>query len=182
MVLKFTEVTYENIELAVQIQNQIFPNEDGRQNYIEGITKDPYRKEMVNYIVYDNEIPVGIVGLYSYNEYPNDAWLSWFGVLEEYRNKGYGSAMFDFFEKIAKEKEYLAIRVYTDNEFNSAIKLYAQKGMIKETYNNELESEEINNETIIFSKSLTLKRTEKWNNRFLQLTVQSEKEKNTINK
>lgn len=44
MKLNFVEVTYDNLELAVRIQNSIFPLEDGRANYIEGITNDPYRK------------------------------------------------------------------------------------------------------------------------------------------
>jgi len=176
MKLRFEEVTYNNLELAEKIPNDIFPLEDGRTNYIEGITNDPYRKEMVNYIAFDNDVAVGVVGLYSYNEYPKDAWLSWFGVLKQYRNKGYGSALFDFFENISKEKDYETIRVYTDDEFDSAINLYTKKGMIKEYYNNELECEKINNETIIFSKSLTLEKTKKWNNKFLQLTEQLEKE------
>ena len=177
MELNFVEVTYDNLDIAVKIQNDIFHLEDGKQNYIEGITNDPYRKEMVNYIVYDNENPIGVVGLYSYNEYPDDAWLSWFGVLNKYRKNGKGSKIFDFFEKLAIKKGYLAIRVYTSDEFDSAISLYEKKGMIKEFYNNELESEEINNETIIYSKSLTNEETQKWNNKFLGLTAQSEKEK-----
>ncbi len=45
--------------------------------------------------------------------------------------------------------------------------------MIKEFYKNELESEEINNETIIYSKYLIKEKTEKWNNKFLGLTMQS---------
>ncbi|MCM1371310.1 MAG: hypothetical protein NC181_05450 [Clostridium sp.] len=49
--------------------------------------------------------------------------------------------------------------------------------MIKEFYKNELESEEINKETIIYSKSLIKGQTKKWNNKFLGLTAQSEKEK-----
>lgn len=177
MDLKYMEVNSGNLDLAVKIQNAIFPLEDGRQNYIEGITKDPYRKEMVNYIAYDGEIPIGVVGLYSYNEYPFDAWLSWFGVLEEFRHNGYGSKIFDFFEKIALEKGYTSIRVYTDSEFDEAILLYEKKGMLKEFYTNQLESEEINNSTIIYSKSLTKESTRKWDNRFLGLTAQSEKEK-----
>ena len=132
---------------------------------------------MVNYIVYDNEIPIGVVGLYSYNEYPSDAWLSWFGVLQEFRQKGYGSKIFDFFEELALEKNYSSIRVYTDDEFDKAILFYEKKRMLKEFYKNVLESEEINKETIIYSKSLTKKQTEKWNNKFLGLTAQSEKEK-----
>ena len=98
MSLRYEKVDSDNLELAVNIQNTIFPLEDGRENYIEGINNDPYRKEMVNYIAYDGKIPIGVVGLYAYNEYPFDAWLSWFGVLENHREKGYGSKMFDFFE------------------------------------------------------------------------------------
>ncbi len=175
--LDFVLVTYDNLELAVKIQNSIFPFEDGKQNYIEGITNDPYRKEMENYIVYNSDIPVGIVGLYSYNEYPSDAWLSWFGVLEEYRGCGYGGRIFDFFLNLAKSKGYSSVRVYTDDGFDSAIHLYTKKKMLKEKYSNELESEEINNETIIFSKSLTQEKIKKWDNKFLQLTIQAEKEK-----
>ncbi len=177
MNLKYVEVNSNNLDLAVKIQNTIFPLENGRQNYIEGITNDPYRKEMVNYLVFIKDIPIGVVGLYSYNEYPNDAWLSWFGVLQEYRRRGYGSQIFDFFENLSLEKGYTSIRVYTDAEFNKAILLYEKKGMIKESYNNELESEEINKETIIYSKSLTKQTTEKWNHKFLGLTAQFEKEK-----
>lgn len=177
MSLKYIEVDSDNLDLAVKIQNTIFPLEDGRQNYIEGITNNPYRKEMTNYIVYNNGNPIGVVGLYSYNEYPNDAWLSWFGVLEEYRKKGYGSIIFDFFETLARKKGYTSIRVYTDDAFSKAISLYEKKSMIKEFYKNELESEEINNETIIYSKSLTTDKTRKWDNKFLGLTIQSEKEK-----
>lgn len=177
MNLKYEEVTYDNLELAVSIQNTIFPDENGRDNYIEGITNDPYRKEMINYIVYGKNIPIGVAGLYSYNEYQYDAWLSWFGVLSQFRNNGYGSKIFDFFTTLAKEKGYTSIRVYTDDEFDSAIKLYRKNGMIKEYYNNELESDEINNGTIIFSKSLTVESVEKWNNKFLGLTIQGEKER-----
>lgn len=97
MNIRYEEVNYANLEVAVQIQNSIFPDEDGRKNYIEGITNDPYRKEMVNYIAYDKETPIGVVGLYSYNAYPSDAWLSWFGVLQEHRQKGYGEKLFDLF-------------------------------------------------------------------------------------
>lgn len=42
MNIRYEEVNYANLEVAVQIQNSIFPDEDGRKNYIEGITNDPY--------------------------------------------------------------------------------------------------------------------------------------------
>lgn len=177
MKLRFEEVTKENLEIAVKVQNEIFPLEDGRDNYIEGIENNPYRKEMINFIAYREEEPVGVVGLYSYNEYPSDAWLSWFGILKNFRNNGYGSAMFNFFEELARKKGYTAVRVYTSDEFDIAIKLYQNKGMISERYSNELECSEINEETIIFSKSLINKKVTLWNNKFLELTAQIEKEK-----
>ena len=49
--------------------------------------------------------------------------------------------------------------------------------MIEEKYSNELESNEVNSEIFIYSKSLTDKNTELWSNKFLQITAQNEKEK-----
>lgn len=177
MQLRFVEVVQDNLELAVNIQNTIFPGENGRQNYIEGITNDPYRKEMVNYIIYDDLVPVWVIGLYSYNEYPFDSRLSWFWILDKFRNKWYWSSAFDFFENISVEKGYKTIRVYTDYTFDKAISLYKRKWMIEEKYSNELESNEVNSEIFIYSKSLTDKNTELWSNKFLQITAQNEKEK-----
>ncbi len=176
--MKFVELTKQNLELAVKIQNQIFDGEDARENYLECINNDPYRKEIVNYIIYDDQDnPVGVVGLYSYHEYPDDAWLSWFGILPQYRGKNYGVKAFEFFEELGKTKGYQNIRVYTEAEFDKAINLYQKMGMIKEFYSHELESDEVNQTTIVLSKSLTNKPTEKWNNKFLELTAQAEKEK-----
>lgn len=97
--------------------------------------------------------------------------------MQEYRQNGYGSKIFDFFENLALSKGYTSIRVYTDDEFDKAILLYEKKMMIRESYNNRLESDEINKGTIIYSKSLTKEKTKKWDNKFLGLTAQSEKEK-----
>ena len=73
--IKFLKVTKYNLELVCKIQNTLFPEEDARQNYIESINKDPSKKEMIYYIVYIGKIPIGITGIYAYNEYPDDAWL-----------------------------------------------------------------------------------------------------------
>lgn len=170
-------MTEDNLELAVNIQNTIFPDENGRQNYIEGITNDPYRKEMVNYIIYGDLVPIWVVGLYSYNEYPFDSRLSWFWILNEFRNKWYWSWAFDFFESLSREKGYESIRIYRDNSFDKAISLYKRKWMVEERYSNELESDEVNTEILIYSKSLTENEVELWNNKFLQITAQNEKEK-----
>ena len=47
----------------------------------------------------------GVTGIYSYNEYPDDAWLGWYGILPKYRSKGYGSIVFDKTVELAKKKD-----------------------------------------------------------------------------
>lgn len=81
--MKFEKICNDNLELACKIQNEIFSDENGRQNFIEQINKDPYRKEMAYYIVFRNDIPIGVTGIYSYHEYPSDTWLDWFGILDK---------------------------------------------------------------------------------------------------
>lgn len=171
--LIFEPVSENNLKLIVELQNQIFPGESAQQNYIETIKQDSYRKELCNWLVFHDVTPIGVVGLYSYHEYPQTAWLGWFGVLPEYRGLGYGSTIFDFWMNSAKDKGYKEARLYTDKHANKdAIEFYKHKGLIEEEYYNEKENSEINNTTLIFSLSLTDQAIEKWNNKFLELTEQ----------
>lgn len=104
MNIRFEKITHDNLELACKIQNEIFPEEDARENFVEQINNDPYRKEMDYKIVYIDDESVGVTGIYSYHEYPNDAWLGWFGIINKYRNKGYGKATLEKTMKLAREK------------------------------------------------------------------------------
>lgn len=171
-----------NLELACKIQNEIFPQENARQNYIEQINKDSYRKEQDYYIVYLDETPIGVTGLYSYHEYPENAWLGWFGILEKYRNNGYGSAVLDKTIKLAKEKNYTKFRLYTDEYAKLAHKLYKSKGLIEEPYDNKDDKDEYFDAKIyIYSLSLTDDPIDLWNNKTIGLKEQGEKE-NMYNK
>ena len=173
----FVNINKKNLELACQIQNKIFPKENARQNYIEQINKDTYRKEMDYYIVYYENMPIGVTGIYSYNEYPEDAWLGWFGILEEYRNNGYGGIVLDKTIELAKKKGYTKFRLYTDEFAQSAHKLYVSRGLIKERYDNENDKDEYFIADIyIYSISLTKNPIDLWNNKKLGLKEQGEKE------
>ncbi len=127
---------------------------------------------MVNY-------QFGVTGIYSYNEYPEDAWLGWYGILPELRNNGYGSLVFDKTVELAKSKGYKAFRLYSDETFTDAHKLYARKGMIQEIYDNIDDKDPYEPKgliTYIFSISLTDKPINKWNNKLLGLKEQGIKE------
>lgn len=176
--LTFEPISKDNLDLIVEVQNRIFPGESAKQNYLETIEKNPYRKELANWLVLHESRPIGVVGLYSYYEYPQTAWLGWFGVLPEERGKKYGSDMFEFWLDIARHKGYTEARLYTDKFANQeALGFYTNKGMIQEEYLNMSEGEEITHSTVIFSLSLTDKHIAKWDNKFLELSEQIEKQK-----
>ena len=175
--IKFERITNKNLELACQIQNEIFPEEDARQNFVEQINKDPYRKEQDYRIVYVNNEPIGVTGIYSYNEYPNDAWLGWFGILNKYRKKGYGKDTLEKTIDLAKEKGYKSFRIYTDEYANEAHKLYEKLGFMKEVYDRDDDKDEYFIADIyIYSKSLINEKVELWNNKLLGLKEQGRKE------
>lgn len=175
--IKFKKITKDNLEVACNVQNEIFPDEDARENFIEQINNDPYRKEMDYYIVYLDNTPIGVTGIYSYNEYPDDAWLGWFGILKEYRRTGFGGKVLDKTIKLAREKEYKNFRLYTDEYAKSAHKLYESRGMVKEIYDREDDKDEYFIADIyVYSIGLTNGQVELWNNKFLGLKEQGEKE------
>lgn len=121
----------------------------------------------------------GVTGIYSYNEYPDDAWLGWYGILPKLRNRGYGSIVFDETVKLAKTKGYKAFRLYSEENFKEAHKLYIKKGMIQEVYDNINDKDPYEPEgliTYIFSMSLTDKPINKWNSKLLSLKEQGIKE------
>ena len=175
--ISFRKIDFNNLELACKIQNELFPEEDGRKNFIEQINNDPYRKEQEYYIVYFEEEPIGVTGIYSYHEYPESAWLGWFGILEKYRNNGYGGIVLDKTIQLAKEKKYTKFRLYTDEFAKSAHKLYKSRGMVEELYDNPEDKDEYFDAKIyIYSLSLTDEPIDLWNNKILGLKEQGEKE------
>ncbi len=175
--IRFEKITYDNLEVACRVQNIIFPEEDARVNFVEQINNDPYRKEQDYYIACQNETPIGVTGIYSYHEYPEDAWLGWFGILEEYRNQGLGGLVLDKTIAMAKKKGYKTFRLYTDEYAKDAHKLYSSRGMINELYDNEDDKDNyIDADIYIYSLSLTNDEISLWNNKILGLKEQSDKE------
>lgn len=175
--LSYHQITKENLAKAVKVQNEIFPNENGKQNFIDSINGVDYRQELIFWLVYLDQTPIGIIGLYAYHKYSKDAWMGWYGILPEYRGKGYGSAIFDFFEQAARGKGYQNIRLYTDSVDNlEATKLYIKKGMISEEYAHPQDIVHSVGKLLIFSKSLIDEPVEKWNNRYLGLKEQEKRQ------
>lgn len=173
-----------NLDLAIKVQAAIFPNENGALNLMAAADKnlitevygENYRKSIDFWLArsFENQV-VGITGIYSYIEYPDDAWCAWYGILPEYQGKGFGKALLLWTINQAKKMGFKNFRLYTDLEDNkTATELYRKVGMIEESYS----AEDMGNEKIvIFSKSLVSDKTEKFGNKKLFLKKQQEIQK-----
>ena len=179
--LKFIKITKDNIDYATSIQMKIFPGECAYYNYLDIINKN---LEWQNYyLVYEENKVIGITGLYCFeniNE-TNSIWLGWFGVLEEYRRKGYGKEILIETINISKEfsKKYPIkyLRLYTSTRDNKIAQILYEEIMdIKEEYNNPNDFN-YDNTCLIYSKSLTDEKLKLWNNKFLNLNEIIKKEK-----
>ena len=176
--VKFEVLDKSNIEYAIKIQKDIFPLENGSEDLKETIdNKLPSHQFLQKYwLAKIDDKYVGICGLYAYNSAPKDAWLGWFGVVEDERGKGLATKILKFAMEQAKNLGFETFRLYTDEEDNSsAINLYNKFGMISEIYDNPEDLHFEISKTLIFSTSLTEKPTTLWNNKNLYLGAHDKK-------
>lgn len=170
-------VDKHNYKKAIEIQRMIFPKEDGALNILASLDKNlfiettglDYVDDHVKYYlakVDDNYI--GITGIYYYDS--DNAWLGWFGILKEFRNKGLGRELLRNTVSKAKSMNFKNMRLYTDFVDNhDAINLYEKEGFIGEKYT----LEKLSYDCRIYSKSLINDDVNLWNNKNLNLTYQS---------
>lgn len=176
--MKFVLVDFTNYKKAIEIQNKIFPNEDGTINILASLDRDLFKKKtgmdyeddnVKYYIAYDNNEAIGITGLYYYDSV--SAWLGWFGVLPDKRRKSYGKRILEKTMELARQKGFKTMRLYTDAIENAdAIKLYKKMGFVGEKYS----AEELLYDCYIYSKSLCNEKVDLWNNKKLGLAYQSQ--------
>jgi len=172
--MEFIKVDKNNVNTAHEIEMVIFPEYDSLNNYLDSL-KEGAKGEY--FLIRENGVNVGITGIYSYNEFPDDAWLGWFGFLPEYRGKGYGKLAMDFFENLARERGFKYARLYTDTFNNDKAKgFYAHLGYFEERYINEADPASLKYPISIFSKSLYDEECPLWNNRDIHFTKQVEKQ------
>ena len=167
-------ITEKNIDYAIQIQEELFPGESGRTNFEESMDESSGYEY---FLLYENGTCIGVIGIYSYPEDPNSAWLGWFGIREDFRRKKFGTTALKEFEEMAAARGYLFARLYTDAVNNdAAIAFYQANGYASEPYQNPQDPACVKYRTVIFSKSLTSRPLEFWNNRSIHLTEQIAKQ------
>lgn len=173
--MNLIRVTEENIEEAVSVQKELFPEESGRANYeeaVSGVSGFEY------YLVYKDGVCAGITGIYTYPDDPQSAWLGWFCIREEYRRRHLGSKTMTWFEETARERGFHFTRLYTDAKDNeTAIAFYKANGYTPEPYLNPQDPASMEIEMLIFSKAIGNEPLVLWNNRNIHLTGQLVKQR-----
>lgn len=161
--IKYVEITEENIMLATQIELSIFPKSCGYISFERAYKKgDPY------FLVYYDGKAIGTTGLYEDEKISSrgTVWLGWFGILPEYRGKGLGKRVLSDTIAEAAARGYSVFRLYTSAvSCATACKLYDAVMDFGEFYTRE-EPELMRK---VYTKSLDGNSAEKWNNRNLML-------------
>ena len=162
----------DNISDAIKMQKDLFPLENGSEDLKEALNNvcPPHQFFQRYWLVKVGVKYVGIFGFYAYKHSPKDAWLGWYGVVEDERKKGYGKQILLEAMKIARDLGFDTLRLFTDEEDNDkAVLLYKKLEMLEEEYVNPADCHYEVGRTLIFSKSLTDKITKPWNNKNLYL-------------
>ena len=163
--MKLEKVDQKNLKLAYDIQKEIFSYEPDylflRNAILEG------REEFNHYIAYVGDRPVGITGTYTEKCDKDSIWLSWFGVLPNERQKGYGREILLKTIEICKELPFKYFRCYTSIvKSGSAQPLYRSVFFICLKYLNR-DDETFNDTLLIYSMSLTDQTVPYWNNKYM---------------
>ena len=161
--MKIVEISNEYFEQAINLVKLVFPYENqqeielafkGSLGDTAGMAWLKLKKctSVKYFLAVENKEVIGTVGIYTNNEDDKEAaWLGWFCVSSEFRQKGIGKQILDYVINIAKEKNKKYFRLYTSDRSQEATAqiLYDKLGF--KTYKKENKDDEL-----IISKQLIL--------------------------
>lgn len=165
--LKYEQVTLENIEIAFQIQKEIWPDDPDYNDFLDKANHS--KDDNVSWLVYYEHHPIGITGVYVEDIDNETIWLDWYGILPKYRQKGLGKKiLIDTIEYCKNLNKYQYFRLDTTYyENRPALFLYDKIMDLKEEYTVE-DTEKKKNNFLIYTYVLNGK-LKPWNNRYLGL-------------
>ena len=148
--MKIAPLTKENLKAAIEMAHGVFPLDAKGKNPPEkgfrkslsldddekswyGITKGRELSRLTYWVLLDDDtdIVVGVTGLYTFSDAPDEAWLGWFCIDPEARGKGFGRKLLEWTMSKAKEEGYSIFRLYTSTDPNESLaqKLYESLGL-----------------------------------------------------
>lgn len=163
--MDFKVMDKDRLQLAYEIQKEIFPEALDYVHFLETLESDNVDEV---WIAFEGDAPIGISGVYTVDTDPQSIWLSWLGVLPQYRGQGYGTKiLLQSIEKCKEFGQFKYVRLYTSETGNaSALPLYNAKMDLCERYENS-DDDSMGGTALIYSSSLTDEKVTPWNNRYL---------------
>ena len=149
--MNIVPLSKENLEDTIQMAHKAFPLDAAGENPPE----KGFRKSLeihgdedleawhrmtqgkkisrLNYWVLldENNKVVGVTGLYSFSEAPDEVWLAWFCLDPITRGKGLGRKLLNWTMEKARSEGYAKFRLYTSTDPNEAAaqNLYESVGL-----------------------------------------------------
>ena len=168
MTLNYKKINKDNIDIAYNIQKNIWPEDPDYNDFLDKI-KNP-SDDNISWLVYNNGKIIGITGVYVEDIDNESIWLDWFAILPEYRRKGYGrKVLLDTIDYCKKLNRFLYFRIDTTYYKNRPVLFLYDKVMdLCEKYTIE-DSADKKHGYLIYTYGLKGK-VKPWNNRYLGLS------------
>jgi GNAT superfamily N-acetyltransferase len=143
--LRLVDLSVLNILYAWRVATSIF-TEDSRKilsSYLSSLLPewlqskflpDGFGPARYKAVMAANEI-IGVTGLYTLKERPNEAWVGWYGVRPDKQGRGMGKAILDATVQMARAGGHKTLRLWTSENnplTEKANKLYHRYGFIKQ--------------------------------------------------
>lgn len=167
--LRYEVVTLDNIELAYQIQHEVWPNEADYGSFWDKATHT--REDNISWLVYVGDNLIGITGVYVEDIDINSIWLDWFAILPCYRKNGFGKQILldtiDYCRKLGKYRYFRLDTTYYKNR--PCLFLYNKVMDVREDYTAE-DTDTCKYHYLIYSYDLSGRgMVELWDNKYLGL-------------
>ena len=161
------------LQTATEIQHRIFTCKgyDAYLNYKESVELATGGRYWLLRNT-EEDTYVGISGIYLEEEDTESAWLGWFGILPEFRHKGYAAEALRLFEEDAQKRGFIYVRLYTDTDNHTARQFYEKHGYVGERYRCAEDPVSFQYDLMVYSKPLPGNEPLSWNNRNLHLQTQ----------
>lgn len=170
--IKHIKLTADNLEFALMVQNEIFPEDDARVRYTQSVNGE---NDNNYFLIYNGDECIGVSGLSHYGANTQDGFLDWFGILPRFRRKGYGSDALRLLDETARDLGYRRMRVLVnlDKGYNGATQFLKANGYVCESYQCPSDRASMSGNYAILSRALyTAEPMELWNNRNIHITEQ----------
>lgn len=109
------------------------------EDWVDAIKEWSKDNDEEEYIITDGEIPIGWLGINSLESADKVAYLKLAAILPEYHSKGIGRYAINQVIEMLRQRKYLKVALYTDQENYKARACYSKCGFeVTETFMEEM--------------------------------------------